>query len=67
MDDFSQLQNNDVWRNLTAVKTGNVYLTDGNAYFSSPGPRLIDGLEILAHALHPSVHADLHPGMLRQP
>ncbi|MDG1820192.1 MAG: ABC transporter substrate-binding protein [Porticoccaceae bacterium] len=34
-----------------------VYLVDGNAYFSRPGPRLVDALEIMANALHP----DLHP------
>jgi iron complex transport system substrate-binding protein len=26
---------------------------DAAAYFSRPGPRLIDGLELLAHLLHP--------------
>ncbi|MBA4191291.1 MAG: cobalamin-binding protein [Planctomycetaceae bacterium] len=45
------------WANLPAVRAGRVYVTDGNAYFSRPGPRLVDSLEILAHALHP----DLHP------
>jgi iron complex transport system substrate-binding protein len=39
-----------------AAKEGRVYVTDGNAYFSRPGPRLVDSLEILAHALHPGVH-----------
>lgn len=33
-----------------------VYVVDGSAYFSRPGPRLVDSLEILAHALHPSLH-----------
>ena len=33
-----------------------VYLVHGNAYFSRPGPRLIDSLEILAHILHPNLH-----------
>jgi len=28
-----------------------MYLLDGNAYFSQPGPRLVDSLEILAHTL----------------
>jgi iron complex transport system substrate-binding protein len=28
---------------------------DANAYFSRPGPRLVDGLELLAHALHPTL------------
>jgi iron complex transport system substrate-binding protein len=44
------------WADLPAVGAGRVYVTDGNAYFSRPGPRLVDSLEILAHALHPDVH-----------
>ena len=42
--------------NLSCVRSGRVYLVDGNAYFSRPRPRLVDSLEILAHALHPHVH-----------
>jgi iron complex transport system substrate-binding protein len=30
-----------------------IFAVDANAYFSRPGPRLIDGVEILASALHP--------------
>jgi iron complex transport system substrate-binding protein len=30
-----------------------VVAVDAAAYFSRPGPRLIDGLETLGHALHP--------------
>jgi iron complex transport system substrate-binding protein len=41
------------WRALPAVIQGAVWLTDGSAYFSRPGPRMVDALEILAHALHP--------------
>jgi iron complex transport system substrate-binding protein len=41
---------------LACVRSGHVYLLDGNAYFSRPGPRLVDSLEILAHILHPRVH-----------
>ena len=41
---------------LTCVRRGEVHLVDGNAYFSRPGPRLVDSLEILAHALHPRLH-----------
>lgn len=44
------------WADLPAVRAGRVYVTDGNAYFSRPGPRLVDSLEVLAHALHPDVH-----------
>ena len=41
---------------LAAVRAGRVYVTDGNAYFSRPGPRLVDSLGILAHAIAPDVH-----------
>jgi iron complex transport system substrate-binding protein len=41
------------WNDLPAVKTGNVYALNGNAYFSRPGPRLVNGLEILARIIHP--------------
>jgi iron complex transport system substrate-binding protein len=30
-----------------------VFAADANAYFSRPGPRLVDGIELLASALHP--------------
>jgi iron complex transport system substrate-binding protein len=41
------------WDRLPAVKTGKVFALNGNAYFSRPGPRLINGLEILARIIHP--------------
>lgn len=44
------------WQDVPAVRSGRVYVTDGSYYFSRPGPRLVDSLEILAHALHPEVH-----------
>ena len=46
------------WKNLPAVKQGQVFAVNGHAYFSRSGPRLVDGLEILAHILHP----ELFPG-----
>jgi len=36
-----------------AVRNGNVYAVDATSYFSRPGPRIVDGLEILAWAVHP--------------
>jgi iron complex transport system substrate-binding protein len=41
------------WNDLPAVKADNVYALNGSAYFSRPGPRLVNGLEILAHIIHP--------------
>ena len=59
MQDVVQMQAKDVWQQLPAVNAGRVYVADGNAFFSCPSPRLIDGLEIMAHALHPSYHPEL--------
>jgi iron complex transport system substrate-binding protein len=36
-----------------AARNGNVYAVDATSYFSRPGPRLVDGLEIVAWASHP--------------
>jgi iron complex transport system substrate-binding protein len=41
------------WSDLPAVKAGHVYAFNGNAYFSRPGPRLVNGLEILARIIRP--------------
>jgi len=41
------------WTSLSAVQSGRVYAVDGSAYFSRPGPRVVDGLEILGEILHP--------------
>jgi iron complex transport system substrate-binding protein len=46
---------NPQWHNLHATQTGRVYITDGNAYFNRPGPRLVDSLEILSEILHPEI------------
>lgn len=43
------------WEKLHATQSGRVYITDGNAYFNRPGPRLVDSLEILAEILHPEI------------
>lgn len=56
LQDLSLVQSISGWQNLPAVQSGRVYVTDGSQYFSRPGPRLVDSLEMLAHVLHPSVH-----------
>jgi iron complex transport system substrate-binding protein len=38
---------------LGALGAQRIVAVDASAYFSRPGPRLIDGLELLAHILHP--------------
>jgi len=41
------------WKDLPAVQAGAVYAVDGPAYFNRPGPRLVDGVELLAALFHP--------------
>lgn len=43
------------WRSLPAVRRGDVYALDGPAFFNGAGPRLVDGVETLAKAIHPAV------------
>lgn len=40
---------------LTALGADRIVVADASAWFSRPGPRLVDGLEWLAHALHPDL------------
>jgi iron complex transport system substrate-binding protein len=40
---------------LPAVRNNRVYATNGSDYFSRPGPRIIDSVEILAHLVHPEI------------
>ncbi len=56
LEDMPILQSRPGWNELPCVRNDRVYLVDGSAYFSRPGPRLVDSLEILARALHPGIH-----------
>lgn len=49
------------WDALPAVRAGHVYVADGNAYFSRPGPRIVDSLEMLAEFIHPDMCAGWGP------
>ncbi|MBM3601231.1 MAG: cobalamin-binding protein [Alphaproteobacteria bacterium] len=50
------------WRNLKAVRAGQVFVTDGNQYFNRPGPRLVESLAILVELLHPRLFPAQHTG-----
>lgn len=41
------------WDKLPAIRDRRVFAVDANSYFSRPGPRLSDGVELLAHLFHP--------------
>ena len=47
---------------LAALGAGEVVAVDASAYFSRPGPRIVDGLELLAHILHPELVPEPAPG-----
>lgn len=43
------------WRRHLALLEARVYAVDAAAYFSRPGPRVVDGIELLGHLLHPEL------------
>lgn len=56
MADIPLLKSYPGFFDLTCVRKRQVFVVDGNSYFSRPGPRLVESLEVLAHSLHPQVH-----------
>jgi len=62
LQDLEILRGYPGWKDLPCVRARRVYVVSGSDYFSRPGPRLVDSLEILGHALHPDVHP-LPPGL----
>ncbi len=46
---------------LAAVRRGQLFAVDGSAYFSRPGPRVIDGIELLAEVFDPDAFVDVAP------
>jgi iron complex transport system substrate-binding protein len=59
---FQLMQQPGQWR-LSSDLVQHTYLVDASSYFSRPGPRLIDGIELLAAILHPSDHDHIHESM----
>lgn len=43
------------WSDLPAVQNGQVFAVNANAYFARPGPRVVRGVELLAHLFHPGL------------
>jgi iron complex transport system substrate-binding protein len=56
LQDLELLRSEPHWSSIPAFRNHRVYVADGSQYFNRPGPRLVDSLEILAHALHPDIH-----------
>lgn len=43
------------WERIDALGTARIFAVDADPAFSEPGPRLVDGVELLAHLLHPEL------------
>ena len=57
-DDVHLLSKNDGWPSLNAVRRGAVFASNGSAYYSRTGPRLVDGLELMARMIHPEAFGE---------
>jgi iron complex transport system substrate-binding protein len=57
LEQVSHLERQPGWADLPAVRNGRVYAVDANSYFARPGPRVVEGTELLAHLIHPELFA----------
>ncbi len=54
-------------KHLSAVRNDKIYATDGHSYFSRSGPRLFDGIRILAQMIHPELFKEpSNPQLVRR-
>lgn len=49
------------FKNLKAYNNKNIYLVDGDSFLTRPGPRIVDGIEILAEIFHPNIFKRKYP------
>lgn len=49
------------WKSLPAIRERRIFAVDANSYFSRPGPRLAEGVAILAHLVHPELFPAVTP------
>jgi iron complex transport system substrate-binding protein len=61
-EEYSRTQLPQGWKDIPAVRSGRVYAVHASAYFSRPGPRLVDGIEILYSLFHDDFSEPLPSG-----
>jgi iron complex transport system substrate-binding protein len=49
------------WLDLPAVRQGRAYAVDASSYFARPGPRVVEGTQLLAHLIHPELFPWIGP------
>ncbi|MHB8702391.1 MAG: cobalamin-binding protein [Nitrososphaerales archaeon] len=60
LNEIGTLTGKKEWKTLRAVRNDRVFVLDSPSYFSRSGPRLVDGLEIMAFLLHQDLFLDYH-------
>jgi iron complex transport system substrate-binding protein len=63
-DEAARLFDNPDFAATPAAREQGVFAVDASSYFSRPGPRIVDGLEILAWAIHPDAFPEPPPGTI---
>ncbi|MFI5323644.1 MAG: cobalamin-binding protein [Thermodesulfobacteriota bacterium] len=61
LGEINTLTEHDEWFSLPSTGKGQIYIFDANSYFSRPGPRVVDGLEIIAKTIHPELMKSYEP------
>ena len=66
VEESTVLSSYEEWKTIPAFQSGRIYAVNASAYYSRPGPRIVDGLEILAHIVHPELFPENpHPEAVR--
>jgi len=66
MEEAHVLESYQGWEKIPAFQSSRIFAVNASAYFSRSGPRVVDGLEILAHIIHPELFPENpHPEALR--
>jgi len=66
VDETARLFEQPEFASTPAARDGAVFAVDATSYFSRPGPRVVDGLEILAWAIHPDAFPEPPPGTIER-
>ena len=53
IQDSESIRHYNDWQRLRAIRNHQVFAVNGTAYFNRPGPRIVDGMAILAEIMHP--------------
>jgi iron complex transport system substrate-binding protein len=65
--EFARMRRPRFWDEIVAVQRHNVIALDGSAYFNRPGPRVLDGISLLAEIFDPERFVDVSPPMSWEP